>query len=94
MSSFCQEKGISSPSFYSWRRKFASEVSPAHDRDKDDTPTTSVEAAFIPLSLPGILAVGDLIEIVHPHGHVLRVPNSFDEPSLTRILHVLDQGAQ
>jgi len=45
-------------------------------------------SAFLPLSLP--LSLGVPIEVVHPRGHVVRVPAIFDPGVLQRILAVLD----
>ena len=47
---------------------------------------------FVPVSLP--LSLGSPIEIVHPRGHVIRVPAVFDPVALTRILGVLDLSAK
>jgi hypothetical protein len=44
---------------------------------------------LIPLRLIG--GATDPIELVHPRGHVLRLPGSFDAGSLARILRLLDQ---
>ena len=46
----------------------------------------------MPVSLP--LSLGSPIEIVHPRGHVIRVPAVFDPVALTRILGVLDLSAK
>jgi hypothetical protein len=43
---------------------------------------------FLPVSLP--LSFGVPIEVVHPRGHVIRVPASFDPIALKRLLAVLD----
>jgi hypothetical protein len=45
-------------------------------------------SAFLPVSLP--LSLGVPIEVVHPRGHVVRVPAIFDPVVLKRILAVLD----
>ena len=45
-------------------------------------------SAFLPVALP--FAVGTPIEVVHPRGHVIRVPAIFDPVALERILAVLD----
>lgn len=47
---------------------------------------------FVPVSLA--LSLGSPIEIVHPHGHVVRVPVIFDPDALKRILAVLDLSAK
>ncbi len=46
---------------------------------------------FLPISLP--LSLGVAIEVVHPRGHVIRVPAIFDSAALQRILAVLDVSA-
>ena len=46
---------------------------------------------FLPVSLS--LSLGVPIEVVHPRGHVVRVPASFDPVALNRILAVLDVSA-
>jgi len=46
-------------------------------------------AAFIPLRVQA--AGGSLLEVVHPRGHVVRVPAVFDADSLRQVLDVLDR---
>jgi len=46
---------------------------------------------FLPVSLP--LSLGAPIEVVHPRGHVIRVPAIFDPVALKHILAVLDASA-
>ncbi len=46
---------------------------------------------FLPVSLP--LSLGVPIEVVHPRGHVIRVPAVFDAVALQRLLAVLDISA-
>jgi hypothetical protein len=48
-------------------------------------------SAFLPVALP--FSIGAPIEIVHPRGHVIRVPAIFDRVALNRILTVLDVSA-
>jgi len=45
--------------------------------------------AFIPVRLQA--AAGGLLEVVHPRGHVVRVPAAFDAGSLRQVLDVLDR---
>jgi transposase-like protein len=91
---FCREHQVSEASFHSWKRKIA-----GHDRDdavssesgdqKHLAKQTENAAVFIPVRVSA--AAGSVLEIVHPRGHVLRVPAIFDEGSLRRVLEVLDQ---
>ena len=50
------------------------------------------QSPFVPVKLP--LSLGSPIEVVHPHGHVVRVPVIFDPEALKRILAVLDLSAK
>ena len=94
---FCAQEGIPEHRFY-WRLRTlrqrgrhrarrASRDGGAADsgRDRDSQGDTS---AFLPIALS--FSVGAPIEVVHPRGHVVRVPASFDPVALKRILAVLD----
>ena len=93
---FCAQEGISEHRFYWWRRTLrqrgrhrarASQDGGAVDSgcDRGIQGDTS---AFLPVALP--FSVGAPIEVVHPRGHVIRVPTIFDPVALNRILAVLD----
>ncbi|MGO8903784.1 MAG: IS66 family insertion sequence element accessory protein TnpA [Isosphaeraceae bacterium] len=93
---FCAQEGIPEGRFYWWRRTLhqrgrqrarAARDGGAVDsgRDRSSPGDTS---AFVPVALP--FSVGAPIEVVHPHGHVIRVPAIFDAVALKRILAVLD----
>ena len=99
---FCREHQVSEASFHSWKRKIA-----GHDRhgaasseDGDQkypakkrvTKQTENAAVFIPVRVSA--AAGSVLEVVHPRGHVLRVPAVFDEGSLRQVLKVLDQQGE
>jgi len=58
----------------------------ARHRDRQED-----RSAFLPVSLP--LSLGVPIEVVHPCGHVIRIPAIFDPVVLKRILAVLDDSA-
>lgn len=62
-----------------------SDMAVQRDSQEDRSP-------FVPVSLP--LSLGSSIEVVHPHGHVVRVPVIFDPVALQRILAVLDLSAR
>lgn len=47
---------------------------------------------FIPLRLEA--PSPSMLEVVHPRGHVLRIPALFDEASLQRVLQLLDRVPQ
>lgn len=48
--------------------------------------------SFIPLKLPALMGLGNVIEVVLPRGHLVRVPAGFDGEALRRILELLDPG--
>ncbi len=84
-----------------WREESATEgdqrsIEPERS---DDAPTPNprgesdkqAEAAamFVPLKLSA--AASSVIEVVHPRGHLLRVPAVFDAHGLRQLLQILDQ---
>jgi hypothetical protein len=95
---FCREQRLSQASFYGWKRKIAGRDGHAgigserkgRKRCQAQTVTKPDEktAVFVPVRLNA--AAGGVLEIVHPQGHVVRVPAVFDEDSLRQVLHVLD----
>jgi hypothetical protein len=48
------------------------------------------DSAFLPVGLPFSVSVGERIEVVHPRGHVVRVPAVFDAAALGRVLAAID----
>lgn len=96
---FCVQEGISEHRFYWWRRTLrqrgrrrarASQDNVAADSDCDSG-SQEDSSPFLPVALP--FSVGAPIEVVHPRGHVIRIPASFDPVALKRILAVLDISA-
>ena len=95
---FCTDHQLSQASFYGWKRKIANRDRRAgvrserkgRKRSQPETVTKPDEntAVFIPVRLGA--AAGGVLEVVHPRGHVVRVPAVFDENSLRQVLHVLD----
>ena len=93
---FCAQEGISEHRFYWWRRTLrqrgrhrvralqdgrAADSGCDHGSQGDASP-------FIPVAFP--FSVGTPIEVIHPRGHIIRVPAIFDPVTLKRILAVLD----
>jgi len=50
------------------------------------------DSAFLPVGLP--FSIGGPIEVVHPRGHVIRVPAIFDPTALGHILATIEAGAR
>jgi hypothetical protein len=95
---FCMERELSQASFYRWKQKIADDDRPPGglsrrngrklSRTTDATEQAENSAVFIPVRLNA--AAGGVLEVVHPRGHVVRVPAIFDEDSLRQVLDVLD----
>ena len=98
---FCKEEQVSEASFHSWKRKLAHGDRPAkkssekggqkRPQAKPVTKQADNAAVFIPVRVSP--ATNAPMEIVHPRGHVVRLPAVFDEISLRQVLNVLDRQA-
>jgi hypothetical protein len=92
---FCKDHGLSEASFFSWQREIAIRDRQAaartengsSSRNKEVIPPPVHAASFIPLRLAGASA----LEVVHPRGHVLRIPAGFDGDCLEKVLQLLDR---
>lgn len=83
---FCSEKGLSEPSFYSWRRELA--------RRDQEAATAKARRAFVPVAIQAEDAsssqpAASAIEVVVGQRQV-RVRPGFDGPTLARVLAVLE----
>jgi hypothetical protein len=97
---FCERVGIPPHRLHWWRRTL-------RDRDRFDEDGDTNEAAgehavdasnaeydgspFVPIHLP--FSLGNVIEVVHPRGYIVRVPAGFDATMLQRILDALEPPA-
>ena len=85
---FCRAEGLREWTFYFWRRKLAHRGHRAQRQPGIRSPG----ATFLPVKLvrddPGGAAPG--IEIVLPHGRVVRVRAGFDRQALAEVLAVLE----
>ncbi len=98
---FCREEQVSEASFHSWKRKLAHgdrRVKESSEKGGQKRPQVKPvrkqadnAAVFIPVRVSP--ATNGLVEIVHPRGHVVRLPAVFDEISLRQVLNVLDRQA-
>jgi len=99
---FCREEQVSEASFHSWKRKLTLGDRPAKKSSdkggqkrpaaKPITKQADHPAVFIPVRLSPV--ANGLVEIVHPRGHVVRLPAVFDETALRQVLNVLDRQAE
>ena len=91
---FCKDHGLSEASFFSWQREIAirdrqaagTAENGSSARKKHVIPPP-MDSPFIPLHLSGASA----LEVVHPRGHVLRIPAGFDGRCLEKVLQLLDR---
>jgi hypothetical protein len=57
-------------------------------RRSDGQPTASPPTSFVPIRLP---AASEPIEVVHPQGYVVRIPNRVDLDWLGQLFQMLDR---
>jgi len=96
---FCEQERIPESQFWWWRRTLRERdghsARPAQrtqpKRAVADLHSNEKESPF--LAVPLSMSLGTSIEIVHPRGHVLRIPVCFDASVLRRILATLDTPA-
>lgn len=81
---FCEERGLSEPSFYAWRRILK-------ERDAAATHFVPVQVMPAPTSTTADVSAGAL-ELVLGAGRRLRVGPGFDGPTLQRLLALLEEG--
>jgi hypothetical protein len=76
---FCDEHGLSEPSFYGWKRTIA-------ERDQQ---RGANEPSFVPVRVT-TMATAAALEVVAGPGRVVRVPAGFDADTLRRLLAILE----
>jgi transposase-like protein len=98
---FCDEHGLSQPSFYAWRRCIAERDQEARRMPHPQAHTeaaadgrVAAQAIFVPLRVvPNTSApVAAALEVVLVQGRVLRVAPGFDAATLRQLLAVLEEG--
>jgi transposase len=94
---FCAEQELSEPSFYAWKREIARRDQEGVARSKprpETSPRRSATAAlpaFLPVTMAAAASASPALEIVLPHGRVLRVRPGFDAEVLRQLLAVLEE---
>ena len=91
---FCDERGLSEPSFFAWRRTLAQRDAakvrrPVRARLRQQQPQGPV---FLPVRVvpPSAAGQATTIDVVLAHGRVVRVSAHFDEATLRRLLTILE----
>jgi hypothetical protein len=93
---FCKRQRLPEHRLHWWRRRLRGDQGRSRRpsgtrggvRDCGDRRKGS---AFLPVGIP--FSVGGPIEVVHPRGHVIRVPAIFDAATLGHILAAIDGPA-
>lgn len=79
---FCEERGLSEPSFYSWRRIL---------KERDAAAVRFVPVQVTP-EAPAADSSTNALELLLGAGRRLRVGPGFDGPTLQRLLALLEEG--
>ncbi len=80
---FCRSRGLSEPSFYSWRRRLAT-----HDESLSPTAHPSEAPAFVPVRVTDQTSEG--IEIVLRGDRRIRLSGPVDRAALAEVVAVLE----
>jgi transposase-like protein len=98
---FCDDHGLSEPSFYSWRRVLAARdhgtarVKTARSvraRRQSGNGRCQKAPAFVPVHVvPPLAADGSSLEVVLSNQRVLRVAPGFDAATLRQLLAVMEE---
>jgi hypothetical protein len=80
---FCKLHGLTEPSFYSWRRALAQ--------------CDVQQPTFVPIRVVAEATATDLgpaggLELILGRGRILRIGSAFDEPTLRRLLALLEES--
>lgn len=82
---FCEERGLSEPSFYAWRRILK-------ERDAAAVRFVPVQVTPEARSAPAADSAANALELLLGAGRRLRVGPGFDGPTLQRLLALLEEG--
>jgi transposase-like protein len=97
---YCENRGVSEPSFFAWRRELAQRDTAANKQAKPSRRPVSARVMsqrpapprFAQLQIaPGELASGACIEIALPAGIRIRVPRGVCQDTLSTVLGTLER---
>jgi len=95
---FCKRERLPEHRLHWWRRRLRGDQGrtrrPPSTRSRSrvrDCGDRREGSPFLPVGIP--FSVGGPIEVVHPRGHVIRVPAIFDAAALGHILAAIDAPA-
>ena len=81
---FCQQEGLSEPSFYSWRKRLSKSQKSGDNKEQPQ------RDSFIQVSMP--TPKSGALELVLSSGHTLRIPPDIDRAFLTGVLSAMKQA--
>jgi hypothetical protein len=88
---FCDAKGVSVPSFYSWRRKIVRDDSASHQAvSRNDPGLVPVTVIDPPKHQATEVVDSQCIEIVTPSGFSLRVGRDLPAETVAQLLHAIE----
>jgi hypothetical protein len=88
----CERFGLSQASFYAWKRTLRQRgllVDTAASAAATPRANAAKAPRFVPITVAGLNARAERIELVLPDGSAVRVPAGFDAPTLRQVLAVL-----
>jgi transposase-like protein len=90
---FCQQHNLPEHNFYAWRRTLAQRQT-QRQAEQNAAPVAFVPVQVLPESVPrapsDAAACG--LELLLAGGRIVRIGPAFDEPTLRRLLAVLEEG--
>lgn len=95
---FCNQQGVSQPSFYAWRRELAKRDQEAAERRRHATsrrsrPTPSFLPVQVVSDAPHQSGLRGCLEVQLSTNVLLRIPAGFDRQTLTDVLAALESAS-
>ena len=85
---FAEQEGVNAGTLYSWSRRLGMKRSEFRQRSEKATLPTLLPVVVAPSGATAC-SPGAALEIVFPDGAVVRVPPTFDEETLARVVRAL-----
>lgn len=95
---FCQERGLSEPSFYAWRRTLAARDRLAREQfvpvriAPHSAPHSAPESALETTATSTVENAASALQLLVGEGRRLLIGPGFDGPTLRRLLALLEEG--
>ena len=86
---FCRRRGLQAVTFSWWKRKLGKAPSPAFVEVDPDSGDVRASSPIAGAGDPGI----EMYEVLLGNGRLIRVPPSFDDGALTRLIAVVESAS-